>query len=125
MFNPRRRRQFSGLTAALEQLARAGCRRAFLNGSFVTTKPNPGDYDACWDPTGVDHTALDPVLLTFTDGRAAQKRKYLGELFPSTIPANLAGTVFVEFFQVDRFTGQAKGILEIDLAADALLRGTA
>lgn len=120
--NPRRRAQFGGFIAALANLRRAGCSRVFLDGSFVTAKPRPGDFDACWDPNGVDPTLLDPVLLTFENSRAAQKAKYLGELFPSIIPADRAGTIFVEFFQVDRFTGAAKGIVAIELLADPMLQ---
>lgn len=120
--NPKRRLQFGGLVAALTNLYGAGCRRAFLDGSFVTAKPHPGDFDACWDPSGVDGALLDPVLLSFENGRAAQKAKYHGELFPSTIPADRVGTVFVEFFQVDRFTGASKGIVAINLAADPMLQ---
>lgn len=122
--NPRRRIQFKGLVAALTNLRGAGCRRAFLDGSFVTAKPHPGDFDACWDPTGVNLALLDPVLLTFQNNRAAQKAKYYGELFPSTIPADAAGKIFVEFFQVDRFTGAPKGIVLIDLAAEPTLQTT-
>lgn len=122
--NPKRRVQFSGFVAALSSLRGAGCRRAFLDGSFVTAKPRPGDYDACWDPTGVDPSFLDPVLLTFENNREAQKAKYHGELFPSTIPADRAGTIFVEFFQVDRFTGAPKGIVAINLLADPMLNPT-
>lgn len=122
--NPKRRVQFGGFVAALTALRRAGCRRAFLDGSFVTTKPCPGDFDACWDPTGVNPAFLDPVLLTFENNRAAQKLKYHGELFPSTVPADRAGTIFVEFFQVDRFTGAQKGIVAIDLAAEPMLQPT-
>lgn len=123
-FNARRRVQFRGLVAALTNLHGAGCRRAFLDGSFVTAKPFSGDFDACWDPTGVDHALLDPVLLTFENNRSAQKAKYHGELFPSTIPADHAGTIFVEFFQVDRFTGAPKGIIAIDLPTEPMLNST-
>lgn len=122
--NPKRRMQFKGLVAALVNLRGAGCQRAFLDGSFVTAKPHPGDYDACWDPTSVNPALLDPVLLTFENNRAAQKAKYHGEMFPSTIPADPAGTIFVEFFQVDRFTGAPKGIVAIDLLADPMLQPT-
>ncbi len=123
-FNPKRRAQFQGLVAALTNLRGAGCQRAFLDGSFVTAKPFPGDFDACWDPTGVNPAFLDPVLLTFADSRAAQKAKYYGELFPSTIPADHVGTVFVDFFQVDRFTGTPKGIVAINLTEEPTLKPT-
>jgi hypothetical protein len=121
-FNPGRRMQFRGLMAGLQNLRAAGCVRAFLDGSYMTAKPRPGDFDACWDPRGVDPTLLDPVLLTFDNHRAAQKAKYKGEFFPSTIPADAIGTIFIEFFQVDRFTGARKGIVVIDLTTDPMLQ---
>lgn len=122
--NRGRRVQFQGLLSALQNLRAAGCVRAFLDGSYVTAKPQPGDFDVCWDPTGVRRAFLDPVLLTFQDHRAAQKAKYQGEFFPSTVPADAAGAIFIEFFQIDRFTGAPKGIVAIDLAADPMLQPT-
>ena len=93
----------------------AGCRTAYLNGSFVTSKESPNDYDACWEEAGVDPTVLDPVLLTFDPGRAMQKAKYMGELFPASVVADADGLSFFEFFQSDKDTGNPKGIIAIDL----------
>src|SRR6266508_4338534 len=69
----RRRELLEGLRRALESLRDAGCRRAYLDGSFVTAKEEPGDFDACWEAAGVDAGLLDPVLLQFANARAAQK----------------------------------------------------
>lgn len=107
----------AGLFDALQALRKAGCRRAYVNGSFVTAKVHPGDFDACWESTGVDPDELDPVLLTFDNGRAAQKARFRGELFPAESEADAAGTIFVDYFQRDRGSGGAKGILAIDLSA--------
>jgi hypothetical protein len=104
-----------GLRRALDALRRAGCRRAYIDGSFVTTKEVPGDFDGCWNAAGVDPDRLDPVLLDFTNRRAAQKAKFGGELFVSDAPADLLGTRFLDFFQRDTSTGQPKGIVAIDL----------
>ena len=93
----------------------AGCLTAYVNGSFVTNKEVPGDFDACWEEAGVDPTILGPVLLTFEDGRAAQKAKYQGEMFPVSAIANADGFSFLEFFQTDKETGRRKGIVELDL----------
>ncbi len=112
--NPWRRRLISGLRAALENLASAGCRVVYINGSFVTSKGLPNDYDACWEEAGVDPTALDPVLLTFDPGRATQKARYMGELFPASSIADADGFSFLEFFQADKNTGRPKGIIAID-----------
>ncbi len=62
-WNVTRRRQLDGLVEALALLAEAGCRRVWLNGSFVTAKDEPGDFDAVWDPDGVDTDRLRSDLL--------------------------------------------------------------
>lgn len=111
----RRRELLAGLERALLSLRDAGCRIAYLDGSFVTTKDSPGDFDACWEARGVNAAMLDPVLLDFSARRAAQKAKYGGELFPADGAAEPAGTRFLEYFQRDRETGEAKGIIAIDL----------
>ena len=109
----------TGFRAAIENLKDAGCRTVYLDGSFVTSKTYPNDYDACWDEAGVDPTALDPVLLTFDAGRAVQKAKYRGELFPASVIADTDGPSFLEFFQTDKETGRPKGIITIDLEGRA------
>ncbi len=105
----------AGFGAALENLKSAGCRAVYLDGSFVTIKVIPNDYDACWNEDGVDPYLLDPVLLTFDAGRAAQKAKYMGELFPASVIANAGGLSFLDFFQTDKETGDPKGIVAIGL----------
>ena len=110
-WNPHRRQFLDGLADAIEVLARAGCRRIWLNGSFVTAKEEPADFDCCWDPDGVDLDALDPVLLDVSAGRAAQKSRFGGELLPNVVEAG-SGLVFAEFFQNERDTTR-KGIVVI------------
>jgi hypothetical protein len=112
-FNPRRRRLLAGFRDACEQLRKAGCQLVYLDGSFVTTKDHPGDFDACWDIQHVDDETLDPVFLDFSQDRAAQKRRFLGEFFPAQLPEGATGRAFVEFFQVNKLTGEPKGILAI------------
>lgn len=114
-FNPRRRRLLAGFQQACEKLRQAGCRLVYLDGSFVTTKEQPGDFDACWDIQKVDDEKLDPVFWDFSQGRTAQKRRFLGEFFPAQLPEGATGKAFVEFFQVNKSTGEPKGILAIRL----------
>jgi hypothetical protein len=113
-WTPRRQELLVRLRAALEALAVAGCKQVYINGSFVTSKEEPGDFDGCWDVEGVNPTLLDPVLLDFRNSRAAQKAKYGGELFLAAQIADLAGTTFLDFFQVDKQTGEPKGIVRLD-----------
>lgn len=119
--NAWRRELFKGLVDASGRLRMAGCPTVFLDGSYVTGKPRPGDFDACWDPSGVDGSKLDPVFLEFENGRAAQKAAFKGEFFPSSMICADVGQAFVEFFQLDRFTGKKKGIISISLSADPVL----
>lgn len=112
--NPWKKRLLDGLFEALTNLKMAGCRTVYLDGSFVSNKIIPNDYDACWVETGVDPQFLDPALLTFDPGRVTQKAKYMGEFFPASIPANPDGMSFIEFFQIDKVTGNPKGIIALD-----------
>jgi hypothetical protein len=110
-----RRRLLDGLMLALESLRDAGCTRVYINGSFVTAKNEPGDFDACWEAGGVDSRLLDPVLLDFSDRRRAQKARFSGELFPAEVPAEPTGTRFLDYFQQDKTTGARKGIVALEL----------
>ena len=105
----------SRLRAALENLRDAGCTVAYVDGSLVTDKEVPKDFDACWEEDGVDLSMLDPVLLRFECRRAAQKRVFFGEMLPAGAIADAEGRTYLEFFQLDRDSRKPKGIVAIDL----------
>lgn len=102
------------MAQAIRALRRAGCKAVYVDGSFATRKEIPGDYAALWDERGVDVKELDPTFLDFRFARKAQKEKYLGEWFPMHQSADPYGTLFIEFFQLDR-GNQPKGIIRMDL----------
>lgn len=104
-----RRSLLDGLGEAASLLAAAGCQRIWLNGSFVTAKEIPGDFDAVWDDTGIVESRLDPIFFEFSDGRKAQKARFGGELFPNWMNVS-SDSLFSTFFQQDR-TGRHKGIV--------------
>ena len=56
---------------------------------------------------------MDPVLLDFSQRRAAMKSKYLGDLFPASAYA-ASGVLYRDFFMTDR-NGVEKGVVLIDL----------
>jgi hypothetical protein len=108
----------AGLKAALDSLRQADCTRVYLDGSFVTTKREPNDFDACWEMAGVDFAILDrcdPTLLDWSNRRAAQKAAFGGVLFIVESAADPWGTPYLEFFQRDRNSGAPKGIVAINL----------
>jgi hypothetical protein len=105
---------FEGVVAVADALRQANCERMYLDGSFVSEKIEPNDFDGCWDPTNVIGALLDPVLLDFDNGRAAQKLKYRGEMFVSGF-LNAGTETFLDFFQLEKLTGVPKGIVGIDL----------
>lgn len=55
-----------GLLAACRNLAEAGCGLLLLDGSFVSAKAPPGDYDAAWETEGVDPDRLTRSFSTST-----------------------------------------------------------
>ncbi|GGC42378.1 hypothetical protein GCM10011386_38220 [Parapedobacter defluvii] len=111
--NERRIYLFDGLKAALQNLFEAGSPQVFLDGSYVTEKPLPNDYELCWDTDNVDPNILDPVFLTFEHGRKEQKEKYFGEFFPTLMIEGNSGKPFLDFFQIDKISGMRKGIVRL------------
>lgn len=113
VYNERRSDLYNGLLLGVENLFNAGCPQLFLDGSYVTGKPQPNDYEICWDSRFVNPDILDPIFLQFNNGTIDQKIKYKGEFFPALwIEAN-SGKPFIEFFQIDKYSAQPKGIIRI------------
>lgn len=114
---PHRKALFEGFKAGVESLRQAGCRIIYLDGSFVSDKERPGDFDACWDPIGVDDSKLDPTLLDFKDMRKNQKKHFGGEFFFSS-EAAAHGISFLAYFQNDKHTGKPKGIIRLSIPSN-------
>lgn len=116
--NAHRQRLLAGFRSVLKPLVSCGCQKVYLDGSFASTEPVPSDFDGAWELTGVDLRklkVLEPLLFDFSNRRAAQKAKYLGEMFPAEIQEVSSGKTFLEFFQEDKDRGTPKGIVAIDL----------
>jgi len=104
----------AGLSDVLAALSSAGCRLAYLDGSFVTDKEVPGDYDLCWEMDGVDMHKLDPIVLDVAPPRAAQQARYRGDILPNVLEGS-SGAPFVDFFRQNKITGGSKGIVAINI----------
>jgi len=115
VWNRRRRFLKSGMHRALLNLRAAGCGAAIIDGSFVSSKDEPGDYDLAFDPIGVNGSLVDPVLLRHDDERKAMRAKYFGDVFPwGTIASSKTGLIYRDFFQRDR-SGTPKGVVLLDM----------
>ena len=58
----------------------------------------------------------------FANQREAQRRRFGGEFFPSTTRADAQGRTYIEFLQIEKYTGQSKGIVLIDLGNEPMLQ---
>ncbi|RMZ58447.1 hypothetical protein D1632_12565 [Chryseobacterium nematophagum] len=115
-FNEHRKKLIRGLALAIEHLKACGCQILYIDGSFVTQKTNPSDFDACWDRTGINlitMRTLYPTLVDFRNERKNQKDLYMGEIFPMHVVADEYNT-FIDFFQLDK-DGTSKGIVKLTL----------
>jgi hypothetical protein len=111
-----RKNLLRGLLTACIALRTAGAAYLFLDGSFVTSKTSPGDWDACFSRVGINSALLDPVFLDYANDRAAQKAKFGGETFiAESKAAGLLGPPYLEFFQKEKKTGRPKGIVRLGL----------
>lgn len=117
-FSPRRRKLLVGLKLALKHLRDCGCGKVYIDGSFASNCEYPNDFDICFDVAGIDWEKLYrnyPEFLFPQNKRAAQKKKYMGEFFPSNIIGKQPHTTYLELFQQDKTDGSRKGIIEIIL----------
>ncbi|MEL1241891.1 DUF6932 family protein [Flavobacterium flavipallidum] len=116
-FSERRIELIIGLENAIISLKRAGCETIYIDGSFSTSKQNPGDIDVCWETGGVDLdflVVIEPVLWDFSSGRKSQKDKFGCEFFPCDFVAEPPDKTFIDFFQQDR-DGNPKGIIGLKI----------
>jgi len=111
VFNEKREILFEGLIILIKDLKKANCKIIFVNGSFVTNKDNPNDYDLCWDTNGIDYDKLSEELINYKKNREKMKEKYKGDIFPCD--SKIRNSTFFKFFQTNKFTGNKKGIVKI------------
>ncbi|HWK06625.1 MAG TPA: hypothetical protein VNS58_23480 [Puia sp.] len=116
-FNAHRQVLIKGLELAIFELKAVGCKAVYIDGSFVTKKIYPGDFDMCWDEKDVNYELMNssyPGLTDFGFKMKNMKKRYGGDIVPMTNYANSRGTGFLVYFQEDR-QGKEKGIIRISL----------
>ena len=116
--SPERKELLVGLKKILIHLKEAGCKKVILNGSFVTMKERPRDFDLCWEIEDVEEDLLDPILLDVYMQREEIKKKYQGDIYPSTALGSVNPMRVIEdFFRINKGSDGAKkkGLIVIHL----------
>jgi hypothetical protein len=100
-------------------LEKAKAKYVYLDGSFTSSKPRPGDVDVCWkEGTGSRYEyefKHAPILVPTPKNRKFHKEVFKADVFPADIYETDSGLQFLAFFQRDKTTGETKGILKIEL----------
>lgn len=112
----KRKLLLEGLRIQVAILAESGCKRVYVGGSFASKKKHPGDFEAVYDPEGVDQEHLrrrEALLLMEREEDAAElKRKFGGVVEPLRIYPSL-GFSMLEVLQFDTRRDVLKGVVEI------------
>lgn len=110
---------FAGFRAACIELAKAGCRRIVLGGSYITEKLIPSDIDVVWDTLGVNPSQLDSIFLD-QERRTEMATLYRGDYLPG-INGDPGTCPWVKYFTKDKKTGAPRGTIAVKLKMIELL----
>ena len=120
-FTPRRRWLLKGLRSAVEAFWAAGIEEVFIDGSFCTEKPEPGDIDGYWvEPDQHVYDRIDPYWIDLELVLVPQLRKWMWRMWADhgveffIHPIMQAGPeiTFPEFFRKGR-DGQSRGVIQV------------
>ena len=120
-FTERRRWLLKGLRCAADAFWAAGIREIYIDGSFCTEKPDPGDIDGYWvEPDEGVYDRIDPYWIDFELFLVPHVKKLKWRMWADhgveffIHPAMLAepGIGFPEFFRKDR-DGQPRGVIQV------------
>jgi len=93
-FSERRKELLEGLEKVVAILQEIGASHIYIDGSFVTSKLMPGDWDACFDCSKEKIIELVNKYKYPLFDRKLQKLLYKGELFHARWEADEYGTIF-------------------------------
>ncbi len=120
-FSQHRRWLLSGLRIAVEAFWAAGVKDIFIDGSFCTTKTDPGDIDGYWvEPDADVYERIDPYWIDFELVFVPKSRKMRWrmwadhgvEFFIHPLMDAAPGVGFPQFFRQDR-DGRPRGVVKI------------
>jgi hypothetical protein len=120
-FTPRRRWLLKGLRAAVEAFWAAGIQEIYIDGSFCTEKPDPGDIDGYGvEPDPGVYDRIDPYWIDFEFVLVPHIRKWKSrmwadhgvEFFIHPAMQATAEIGFPQFFRRDR-DGRPRGVIRV------------
>lgn len=118
-FTPRRRWLMKGLRAAVEAFWGAGIDEIYVDGSFCTERPDPGDIDGYWvEPDAEVYDRIDPYWIDFEliprDGKWKWRMwvDHGVEFFINPAMSATREAGFPEFFRRRR-DGHPRGIVRV------------
>ena len=117
-YNLKRKGHFEHLKLLINDLSAIGCKTIYIDGSFITKKLLPKDMDICWESRGLDLNIVRrfmPILWSLGFPRNEQQNRYHADIFPANCIEGASSRCFLDFFQFDKNTGKAKGIIKLEI----------
>lgn len=112
-FSFKRQKILSGILSFGRLIKLAGGKKIYIDGSFVTNKKIPKDWDGCYCMCGLNMSIANKLMQN--TNREKIKREYLGDVFAEDCIEASCGLPFIDFFQRIRGTDKKKGIIILDL----------
>lgn len=110
--NEKRKELFKDFMRWAREMKEAGCETVYLDGSFITKKVNPGDFDACWEVFTPVKSPTESLLLSPSrEGIEWRKKQFKGDIFARYDSFGDR----VAHWQKDERTDELKGIIKLDL----------
>lgn len=117
-FSRKRRKLLSAMKTLITYCKYLQCDVLYIDGSFVSTKISPADYDACWDTTATDKEPIMNAVeqSSLNSDSESQKEEFGGEIYPAFVKAPLNhGMTILEYFQTIKDGEGKKGIIKLKL----------
>jgi hypothetical protein len=115
----KRKELMGGLKKAALNFQKAGIKKIWIDGSFISSRKEPQDIDGCWEyHKNVDLSKLDRCFANVD--RNDMKYRYGLDFFPSNGIEFLSQKPFPYFFQFSR-DGFKKGIIILNISEVRLL----
>jgi hypothetical protein len=107
-----------GIELAIEDLRKVGCPAIFIDGSFVTKKAIPTDFDLCWEDEGISLKDVKKICYPLVDcgwRMSTIIERYRGEVVPKNNIIDLDKGLTVYAWYTEDRQGRDKGIIKINI----------